>query len=214
MTKLSKKDITTLKNFIKENEINYLTHYTNINNLPSILSNGLMTIDTLKKREISFIQNDEVRVDNTNAICLNIEFPNYKLFYKNRNSLPNSNWAVILLNAKILFELDVAFCKTNAANHTVYSIPICERQTVSAFLDMFYNNDNDLRSILNLPKNYTTDPQAEILVFETIPVDYIVKIFFQNNNLVNEYKSKYNFNIQYSNDYFNARIDYEFWKQY
>lgn len=213
MTHLSKDDILLLKKHIYEKGINYLTHYTNINNLPSILNKGLMTIDTLKKREISFMQNDEIRVDNTNAICLNIEFPNYKLFYKNRITLPDLNWAVILLDSKILFELDVAFCKTNAANHNVNSIPICERQTVSAFLDMFYDNENnDLRSYLNLPKNYTTDPQAEILVFETIPVDYIVKIFFQNNDLVNEYKSKYNFNIQCSNEFFNARNDYDFWK--
>ena len=121
MTTLDFEDILNISFIIDKKNIRYLTHYTNIANIENILKYGLMPISLLHNNNIKFYKNDPDRADYTDAICLNIEFPNYKLFYKNRiNS--NTDWAVIILNAEnILCSLDVAFCRTNAANYYMSS---------------------------------------------------------------------------------------------
>lgn len=213
MTTLDFEDILNISFIIDKKNIRYLTHYTNIANIENILKYGLMPISLLHKNNIKFYKNDPDRADYTDAICLNIEFPNYKLFYKNRvNS--NTDWAVIILNAEnILCSLDVAFCRTNAANYYMSSIPIEQRKTLYSFLDMFYDNEeHNLRSTLGIPDNYPTDPQAEILVFEKIDISNIIEIQLDKQILVDKYKKLFpNLNFIFSDNLLKARKDYKYW---
>ena len=82
MTTLNFEDILNISFIIDEKNIRFLTHYTNIANIENILKHGLMPISLLHNNNIKFYKNDSYRADYTDAICLNIEFPNYKLFYK------------------------------------------------------------------------------------------------------------------------------------
>ena len=86
-----------IKNFLQERDIDELIHFTCVDNLESILSNGLLSLEDLYYNQIHYYYNDENRLEHKdNAICLSISFPNYKMFYKYRMKLKD------FFNIKIL----------------------------------------------------------------------------------------------------------------
>jgi hypothetical protein len=80
---------------------------------------------------------------------------------------------------------------------------------------MFDDSGGIIRKDLNIPDCYTTDPQAEVLVFERIPTYYFKKIFFFNEEVkANQIKRVPNINEQIffvDKRPFSARSDYLFW---
>lgn len=118
---------------MKNKGIPYLVHFTNVENLDSILTNGLyprsqVDSDPLIKASV----NDTIRVDyKPEYNCVSISFPNCRMFYKCRQQ-PSSSWVVLLLNPKILWEKDCLFYPTNAASNTVSPLPIGQFSTTQA----------------------------------------------------------------------------------
>lgn len=199
----------------KRRGIEYVVHFTNINNLKNIFQYGLCPRDTLDYYGISHQINDEYRLDNlTNSSSLSITSPNYKMFYRVRKENPDEKWVVIIFKAFKIFELDCAFCKSNAASSSVTSIPINERKSAKAFSDMFYEPEIDSRKVRNLSDCEPTDPQAEILVFDSIPINYIECVHFQS---FDDYLWKKKLLDDYgiyggpSSSFFSARRDYSYW---
>ena len=69
-----------------ERNIETLVHFTRVENLSSILQNGLLSRKALEileeTRGQQFLFNDRKRKDgHKDAICLSISFPNYQMFY-------------------------------------------------------------------------------------------------------------------------------------
>ena len=93
---------------------------------------------------------------------------------------------------KVLKNCDCAFQYTNAANHAIRSASIESRKTLAAFDGMFYNDN--LRESRDLEDNEPTDPQAEILCFDTIPPKYFKEIVF-------------------GGEFFTPRHDWSYWKK-
>ena len=80
------------------NGIEYLTHFTNIENLESILTNGIRSVDYMKKHKIEYNNNDEYRFDNQlNLISISLNEINYKMLYKkqvkNKNQI--NSWVIL-----------------------------------------------------------------------------------------------------------------------
>lgn len=200
----------------KRRGIEYVVHFTNVNNLENIFNYGLCPKDTLDYYRIRHQINDEYRFDKfTNSSSLSITSPNYKMFYRVRMENPNEKWAVILFDAYKIFELDCAFCRSNAASSSVTSIPINERKKATAFMDMFYEPEYDSRSARNLSDCEPTDPQAEVLVFNSIPTDYIECVHFQYSSNYYQYKKlldDYGVYGGASNSLFIPRRDYSYWR--
>ena len=194
--------------------IKILVHFTKIENLPSIATHGLLTRKNLDNQAMQYSFNDDTRRDNiTNSLSLSVTFPNYKMFYKYSNA--SADWAIILLDAeKVLANLHCAFNYKNASVNEIKKIPIEERMTLDAFQKMFYEPDGSSRKIRNLNTNETTDPQAEILCLEDIPVKYFVGIVFKNSARANEHKKFFpNIPMQVDDNYYFApRHDYKFWQ--
>lgn len=167
--------------FMKERQIDRLYHFTQADNLKNIFRYGLLPRDELESRGIESSINDEYRFDDClDAICTSIEFPNYKMFYKLRCENPDVDWAVLELNAEIVCDYQCAFNWTNAGDSASYSIPIKKRMTQSAFENLFEDKDGyPTRDELNIPDWYPTNPQAEVLVFDKIPISYIKKVSFE-----------------------------------
>ena len=117
-----------LQQICTERHIRTLIHFTRIENLSSILQQGLLGRSFLEKRGQPFEWNDEQRLDaHKEAVCLSISFPNYQMFFsvrerkKKANEANDSQWIVLLLDANILWELDCAFFQENAASNTANS---------------------------------------------------------------------------------------------
>ena len=213
-----------------ERGIKTVVHFTRVENLSSILRNGLLSRKTLEileeTRGQQFLFNDQDRIDgHKEAICLSVSFPNYKMFWQIRNRKQKANeandsqWVVLLLDASVLWELECAFCQRNAAHQTVRKIPLEDRKKPEALKGMFEDFYDIKRQDLPISDDYTTNPQAEILVFYAIPVQYINTIYFWNSTALKEWQEENSgiysltpVKLVANRKYFKPRPDYEVWQ--
>ena len=145
---------------------------------------------------------------------MSIEFPNYKMFYKLRQEDPSVDWVVLKLNAQILCDYSCAYCWTNAGDTSMYNTPLEERMGTAAFLELF--EDRPLfpkRNALNIPDWFPTNPQAEVLVFGSISINYIENVYFENYNSLFKHKNIIPTGISYNikTEVFKYRKDWSFW---
>ena len=189
-----------IQRICQERGITTLVHFTRIENLLNILHAGLLDHQSLlEKHGQQFDPNDKQRLDgHKEAICLSISFPNYQLFSKfswsDNDGQPNySGWVVLLLDTKVLWELDCAFCQENAASNAVRYIPLEERKKPDALKGMFVDVCRDTkgnvyqRQSLQIPNDYPTHPQAEVLVFDQIQSNYIQEVHFYDESTLKQW---------------------------
>lgn len=195
-TNFSKVDVAKSKfaDTARARGIKYLVHFTRKENLESIQTRGLQSRQELENMSLPFKYNDNWRGDGfPNAVSLSVTSPNYKMFYSLRQKNKSAEWAVILLDAcQVLQNCDCAFQSTNAASNLMRGVPIAERKNLVAFDGMFY--DSGLRKVRGLKDNEPTDPQAEILCFDTIPPKFFKDIVF-------------------AGELFTPRHDWRYWKK-
>lgn len=170
-------------------KITQLVHFTNVTNLPNILKNGLIPRDQLVEVDYEF--NDPLRIDgHLNATCLSITHPNSKMFYKFRMASPETKWAIILINPKILWEKNCAFYSCNAASNRVRLTAPDTLSDENSFSAMFAENVGDIsRQGQNLALNHPTDVQAEVLVFGTIEPSCFDRIIYSEKSTADAYCS-------------------------
>ncbi len=205
-----------MEKILKKKKIDTLYHFTRCENLEKIFRYGLLPRSVLDKKKIDSYYNDEYRYDGClDAVCLSIEFPNYKMFYRLRMENPNTEWAVIKLNARLLCDSTCAYCWTNAGDQSMVSISLEERMKKKTFLDLFENKKGyPKREELGLEDWYPTNPQAEVLVFDKIDVAYIEAVLFDDQKVLNKYFKCIHPNVQADVDVsvFKYRKDYTHWR--
>lgn len=206
-----------LESVLNRRNIEWLFHFTRVENLKGIFNNGLIPRDDINKNNLTSIFNDGYRFDNCeDANCLSVEFPNYKMFYTLCCNDPEAEWVVLVLDAKLIKDFDCAFCYRNAGSEEIYSIPVKERMGVDTFEGIFAERDSyPSREVLEIPDYYPTNPQAEILVFGTVPISYIKYAIFKNNNTLSRYVDVIPESVECTvdKDYFYPRSDYKHWRE-
>lgn len=201
----------------KERKIDGLLHFTNVNNLESILMRGIIPVWLHEAAKINSEKNDIERRDNhLECTSFSIGFPNYKFFYSIRNNNSDKRFAVIKIKPSILWEKYREFCIHNAADNRIICKDSLALSKASEFKSMFDDIETINRELLNIPDNYTTDPQAEVLVEGCIEVDYIDEIIFNNYDDLNKFKNCNYINnqikLRVDNKYFSPRVDYIYWQ--
>ncbi|MCP5170220.1 MAG: DUF4433 domain-containing protein [Hahellaceae bacterium] len=201
-----------IKTFSNERNIKQLIHFTRYENLESILLNGLVTRNELDELSNDFYTNDILRLDGRkNSISLSISFPNYKMFYKYRMISKAKGWIVLFLSPEVLWHYNCLFCMHNAADLRISTRSIASLSGVDSFKEMFFDEPTNTRLMQRLEEFYTTDPQAEVLVLDNVPLNYILSIGFDNLNLLNEAKISYSkqltkhINLTMATKYFDMR---------
>ena len=213
-----------------ERGITTLCHFTRIEHLSSILQKGLLSRSILETSRQQFFWNDPDRADgHPEAICLSISFPNYRMFYSIRKEkertqgVNDTQWIVLLLDAKVLWALDCAFCQENASSNAVRHIPLKDRKQPDALKGLFVEDYHAInRQSLQIPDDYPTNPQAEVLVFNRIPAQYINKVhfwtataldqWFSSNQITSSRTFSNGRRYLYRQDYFYGRCDYKKWQ--
>lgn len=203
-----------MKRSVQEKDIKCLLHFTRYSNLSRILAEGLIPREELETREISGVFNDELRLDgHRNASCLSIGHPNYKMFYSLRRQFPNEKWVVLAIKRSVLWEKDCAFCIENAASSNVTRIPLVQRKGLHAFNAMFDEIEGKPpRATLGIPAKCPTNPQAEVLVFDTIEPNYILGAICSSPKIKAECEEQFpDFQFLHSPGFFSARADHSHW---
>lgn len=79
-----------------------------------------------------------------------------------------------------------------------------------------YHSDGTTYQRQQIPDNFTTHPEAEVLVFDKIPAEYINEIHFYNHNALQTWwkndSKTYSQKIYRNKKYFEPRCDYKAWK--
>lgn len=184
-----------IKKIVNDKKIKYLVHFTTENALNSILQEGLVTRFD-KRFDMKYVSVDKQRIDlHYDCLSTSVSFPNYKMFFSKRNAQKGftdqngesqaiHNWAVILLKAEVLHKFDCKFLNDNAASNRV-NLHSKKYNSYRDFIKMF----GDERDRHGIPKNYPTNPQAEVLIKGNIPTKFFEKIIFNNNDICNKYST-------------------------
>lgn len=203
-----------IQSFVEQRAITHLIHFTRAENLPMIAQHGLVPLHLLGERGLAPIYNDEHRLDNTAATCMTISFPNYRYFYPLRIRNPDTRYVVLGISASVLWTYDCAFCNDNAASTAVSNIPLHIRRQPAALFEMFNDFQQIQRASLGIPSYFTTNPQAEVLVFDVIPPELITAVGYEDIRLKNQYEHLFpSREHMVGNKLFRGRIDSARWKQ-
>ena len=222
-----------IEKIIQDRGIKKLYHFTQAKNLNSIFERGIMSRNTIYNLRIDAAVNDNERWDrHTDAISVSISGPNYQMLYalkkgkQNRGeTCPGDTFVLLELDPSLLHELDCAFYPTNAASNRVRHASKTEFQGAQALENMFADGvpcpaGTYSRAKWNLDSCETSDPQAEVLVFETIPARYIKCVLFETEEMDYEYsrwvtnRSHIPFKILLYDDMpFKPRRDFSDWKK-
>lgn len=199
---------------VERRNIKYILHFTKIENVGSIIENGLIPRSNLEVQGTELTFNDLYRHDGQKgASCLSISHPNYKMFYSLRQRDNTQKWVVVAFKRDVLWVKDCAFCHENAASNNVKAIPIQQRKGLAAFQKMFdpiLGKPN--RESLGLPEYCPTNPQAEVLVFGAIEPEYILGVITPDKQTETELKVLYpNVEFVFDEDFYRPRFDHEHW---
>lgn len=206
---------------IQDRGVQHLVHFTRIRNLPGILRYGLLSREELTSRGIDHAINDLYRFDHLPAVCLSVSFPNYKMFYGLRMDYPAEDWAVLRLKPELIDKKRCAFSHANAAKRELANSPLEPRMTPEALKGMFADHTGmPARATLNIPDHFTTNPQAEILVLDSIEPSYITDVIIDAKERVKNYGAiqalakEHNglTKFLHGKQLFDARSDFAHWK--
>ncbi|MDI9691732.1 DarT ssDNA thymidine ADP-ribosyltransferase family protein [Acinetobacter baumannii] len=181
---------------LQERGIEYLTHFTSIENLKSILKHGFLSRAELEKQEIKYTYFDHDRRDQKlNALSFSISFPNSAMFYSYRNRYPDNTWCLILLNSAVIYTKDCAYYPTNAASNQFRLKNVSQYKSYEALNALFADRVQNSQGILHrsslLKDQDTTDVQAEIMVFDNIQPEDIKHIFVNDDRVAEKLQLEY-----------------------
>jgi len=200
--------------------IQYLVHFTQVGNVPSILEHGLLSRRELDKRGIPYRWNDENRFDEAlDAISLSISFPNYRMFFRLRQHKRNegARWVVLMLSSAILWEYKCTYHYTNAARKEFRDKYRGDLQSLGVFEGMFAPEIRGISRDPDIPPFYTTDPQAEVLIFQRIPTEKVLEVCVENRESLESLKllikscNYQKLKIGVCKRFFKPRQDHERW---
>jgi len=178
-----------IEEFVGLKKIPFLLHFTRTTNIPSIMANGIMPRDRMQAAGLQADINDELRLDgHLDGISTSIAFPNSKMLWKLRQENPGVNWAILLIFTTVLWEKPCAFCKYNAADIRISSLDINNLKNLTALSSMYDPIAGIDRGADKLKEFDPTDVQAEVLVFEEIPPEYIGAVVFQSSTIKAQYE--------------------------
>ena len=225
-TKTDEKKVKGIRQFIRKNRINYLTHFTRAENLKSILQFGILPASILRRNPVfSGVCYSSLPLppEWSTHVSLNISFPDYKLFMQLQNHQP-SDWVILLVDSKVLWDLPCYFFPDRALPFiSCAPVPgqvLNEHQSVKALKELFADREGIKRKELDIPQFYPTSPCTEILCGFPIGPSYITQIWFYSEYKFNQWVlSNTEFALKQDKNlwacglqFYSPRSDYTFWK--
>ena len=172
---------------LKSNNVSYFYHFTNIVNLKSILANGILSVQEMRKRNIIFSCTDKERNDNQlNCISLSLTTTNKSMLYAKKKNI-STEWIVFEINSVPIiskFYNRIYYCKYNASSPSTIKILSDNGnylRTINAFRNMFDENSqinsqveillNGFVDMCDVNRIYVESIQSKLLV-EQLLIEY------------------------------------------
>ena len=201
-----------IEGFISARGILNLIHFTQVEKLPFILEEGILSNERIKQLQRPVL--DANRHDKRPGyVCVSISFPNYQMFYSYHKGEP-ANWCVILINPKVLMKNGCLFFPYNAASNELSRRPNSAYNGVTALQNMYADKIQSVSRNQDLRNPFPTSPQAEVLVPNLVSVEDIKGIHFSSSSAFSccqKLLSESNIPGTVSNKYFLPRIDWKDW---
>jgi hypothetical protein len=194
-----------MQDAIAYRNIKSLFHFTTLDNFISILEREFIysrqIINELKLSNDGYYTGDYVehmdskRLDYlTDFINLSISRPHWYLLnrFKKRTDLKYFDWCIIELSTKPLLNHSTLFSICNAASITAKKYGI--KSGVQAFESMFQDEvitPQGRYTRQDLPKHFTTDIQAEVLVKDKISINEITNVYLESEEQLIKYRSAF-----------------------
>lgn len=177
-----------IQKIIDKREIKSVFHFSRVENLSSILLNGVVPRSNLVGSTSIF--NDTVRADGKlDHSSFSISFPNHLMFYRLRCATPDSKWALLVFKPEILTAYDCLFYTVNAASANVSRLPPSSFRGGNALERMFTYAAETRENILR-PCD-PTDVQAEVMIPSTVTIDYLKGCILSDKNLISFFSKKF-----------------------
>lgn len=215
-----------IRQFIRKNKLGFLTHFTRMDYLKSILQFGILPASVLKKnRTFDFVRRNDVTLppEWDGLVSMNISFPDYRLFNQLQNHQP-SDWVILLIDPRVLTDFSCYFFPGRAIetieNAPSPGMPLTDYQDSSDLKALFTDREDVKRKDLDIPTFYPTDPASEVLSFFPIAPSYITQVWFHSDYKFNMWvlsntefavtqdRNRWSCGLQY----FSPRSDYTYWK--
>ena len=185
-------EVSQIIAFLRERSVRHLVHFTHIDNLTSIVKQGILPRSSVKEKGIV---SDDMRLDgNEEYGCFSLTYPNYLMLYQKRKKSPGQ-YIILMIDIEALSaikEEDILFFPGNAARSDLRGKGDHGKTAIEAmFKDKILSRDGILirREEQRLESQYTTDPQAEVQMKSIIPAKYIRTIYVEDNEMKNRAKS-------------------------
>lgn len=181
--------INEIKTFAEQIKIPFLVHFTNISNVKSIFTHGLLSRDAVNNKKLNAAINDTDRHDKrTHTVSTSIAHPNDLMFYKYRKK--DEDWVVIKINKKVLWDSSCMFFKHNAANGTMSSLIDQEVKGIDALKSLYEKSNSIERQ--GLESYDPTDVQAEVLIEGGVKLDDLLEIVLSSTKAKDDLKIELN----------------------
>ena len=186
--KISQVQSQELRKIILDRNIHRLVHFTDIRNIPSITTHGLLSNRLLTEKNIPTISFDDFRLDNmTDGVCTSISEPNIAILTKRYSWRNYKDLAVIEFEPTLLLEIPFLAFPTNAASREFSRIRYENPSSLMGSMglgNLFangiqrrnYGTNEIRRERLNIPNCEPTDPQAEVIFEAQIPVSAFKRV--------------------------------------
>jgi|TARA_B100000929_G_C15421289_1_gene391434 hypothetical protein len=184
---------TRIEEIIQKRNIKQLVHFTRVENLKSIINNGILSRSELNKRSIKVKYNDDKRLDNwLNTSSFSVtERSNYLINrFNDRFNLKLNNWFNILIHTRILTEKECIFCDTNAASgkfgiYRENTNPLKLPEIFESLFNKTVQRTTGVTVRTQQNDNQTTCSQAEICIFGVIEKKYFLNLKKIENIIAN-----------------------------
>ena len=166
-----------LREILNARGINHLVHCTPLDNLESILTHGLVPVETISQsRTIHGVRTDRRRLDgNLTATCCSVQKPNTAHLRRGFRNIGEQ--AVVIISPDVVLNKICAFYPRNAAARKFRFPSLRYWQRSERFEELFADNEaRKDREGVRFPDNWTTNEEAEVHVFGNIETDYIEQV--------------------------------------
>ena len=206
---------------VQRRKIDFLVHFTPVQNLPSILQHGILPRSELEDQGISAIYPDTLRLDQfLGRISASISFPNYQMLYQKTAAFTGCEFCICVVAPRVLWERHCLFTIRNAAASGQRDAAVRADWSSQALEAMFFEPISNpagqaIRTARRLPDHFTTNPQAEVLIEGHIPSDWIQQIMVRTTMSRDLLISEFNWppgifgRVRFGNDLFDRRVDWQ-----